>query len=127
MVTSLRVEGRLDGATNLRSWKTRILFIFEKNEIQDCVKTTVLELEKDEVKTTKNKNEEKVKRILVDIFKYHMIPHIAKMKNAKKIYDALKSLFENNNCSRKLVLRNQFCGIRMWRYDTIYTYFMKVS
>jgi hypothetical protein len=34
MVSSLRVEDRLDGATNFRSWKTMILFILDENEIQ---------------------------------------------------------------------------------------------
>jgi hypothetical protein len=43
MVSSLRVEDRLDGATNFRSWKNRILFILDENEIHNYVKEDVLE------------------------------------------------------------------------------------
>lgn len=41
MVTILRVEDILDGAANIRPWKTMILFILEENEIQDYVKKDV--------------------------------------------------------------------------------------
>jgi len=34
MVPSLRAEDMMEGATNFRSWKTRIL-VLEENEIQD--------------------------------------------------------------------------------------------
>jgi len=36
MVTTLKVD-ILDGAMNIRPWKTRILFILEDNEIDDHV------------------------------------------------------------------------------------------
>jgi hypothetical protein len=44
MVFSLRVEDMLDGATNFRSWKTKILLILDENEIQNDVKENVSEL-----------------------------------------------------------------------------------
>ena len=47
MVSSLRVEHWLDGASNFKYWKTRILFILDENEIQDyikkCLRTRICE------------------------------------------------------------------------------------
>ena len=127
MVTSLKVEDKLDGATNFTSSKTRILFILEENEIQDYVQKGVSESEDDEGKSSKKKNEAKAKRILVDSVKDHLIPHIVQMKTAKEMYDALTRLFESKNTNTKLALRYQLCGIMMSRSDSIATYFMRVS
>lgn len=77
MVTSLRFEDILYGATNFRSWKTRMLFILEENEIEYYVKTLGLKPKDDEEKYRHNKNEDKDKRILVDLVKYHFISHIS--------------------------------------------------
>jgi hypothetical protein len=44
MVLSLRVEDMLDGATNFRSWTTKILLILDENEIQNDVKENVSKL-----------------------------------------------------------------------------------
>jgi hypothetical protein len=43
MITSMRVEDRLDGADNFRSWKHKILLILEENELLDHVNQVLLE------------------------------------------------------------------------------------
>jgi hypothetical protein len=83
MSSSLRVEYRLDGATNFKYWKTRILLILDENEIQNYTKQNVLEPESVEEKAMHKKNEAKAKRILIDSVKDHSIPHFAELKNAK--------------------------------------------
>jgi hypothetical protein len=45
MSTSMRVEDRLDGADNFRSWKHRVLLILEENDILDYVMKTLPEPE----------------------------------------------------------------------------------
>ena len=40
MVFGLRVEDRLDGATNFSPWKARISLILEENELWDIVHST---------------------------------------------------------------------------------------
>ena len=42
MATGLRVEDRLDGAANFSSWKARIVFLFQENELWDIVDGTVI-------------------------------------------------------------------------------------
>ena len=65
MVSSLKVEDRLDGASNFRSWKTRILFVLEENVIHEYVKKDILEPKDDGEKAKYKKNEAKAKRILI--------------------------------------------------------------
>lgn len=127
MVTILKVEDELDGATNFKSWKTKILFIMEEKEIDDHLNRVILEPTNDEGKHTHKKNEAKTKWILVDLVKDHLIPYIVPLKIYKCMYDALVRIFENNNPNRKRELRNQLHDMKMTRSDTIATYFMKVS
>jgi len=69
---SLRLEDRLEGANNFRSWKTKILFVLEENEIQNYVKNEITEPEGEEEKSKYRKNEGKAKRILIDSVKDHL-------------------------------------------------------
>lgn len=124
MVPSLRVEDRLDGATNLRSWKTRILLVLD--EIQNYVKENVSKLESAEEKAKNNKNQEKAKRILIDSITVHLIPHVAELKFANEMYDALVGLFEVKNISVKLALRHQLHWVMMFRLDLVATYVMSL-
>ena len=57
----------------------------------------------------------------------HLIPHIAELKFAEEMYDALVGLFESKNINRKLALRNQLRCIKMTKEDTVATFFIKVS
>jgi hypothetical protein len=43
MITGMRVEDRMDGADNFRSWKHGALFIIEENELLDHVKIVLPE------------------------------------------------------------------------------------
>ena len=56
MVINLRVEDILDDVTNFGSWKTRIIFILEENEIEDYVKIVISEPKDDEEKFKYKKN-----------------------------------------------------------------------
>jgi len=92
MVTSLRIEDKLDSASNFRSWKTMILFILEENDILNHVKGEISKQEGDEEKSKYKKNEVKAKRILIDYVKDHLIPHLFEFNTAKKMHDALVGL-----------------------------------
>ena len=126
MVTTLRVEDRLDGASSFGSWKTTVLNILEENEVDDYVNRVILEPTNDKGKAKHTKNESKEKMILIDSVKDHLIPHISQLNIAKKVYDALTSLFETNNPNKKKDLRNTIGDISMMKDDTIATSFMKI-
>ena len=92
MITSVRVEDRLDGAYNFRSCKHRVLLILEENELLDHVKLVLPELEEEDAKAKYKKNEIKAKRILTDSIKDHLIPNVSELKTPKEMFDALTRL-----------------------------------
>ena len=51
-----RVEDRLDGAENFKSWKHKILLILEEKYLLNYVKEVILELEEEEAKTKYKNN-----------------------------------------------------------------------
>jgi hypothetical protein len=97
MSTSMRVEDRLDGADNFRSWKRILLLILEENELLDHIKQMLPELEEEDAKAKFRKNEVKAKRILTDSIKDHLIPNVLELKTPKEMFDALTKLYESKN------------------------------
>ena len=80
MVTSLRIEDRLDGAGNFSPWKARIVLILQDSELWDIVNNTTPNLlivpAYVVARTAFDKRDIKAKIILLDAIKYHVIPHI---------------------------------------------------
>lgn len=70
-------------------WKTRVLDILEENDLDDYVNRVILEPTYDNGKATHKRNHNKVKRILIDLVKDHLIPYISQLKIDKEVYDAL--------------------------------------
>jgi hypothetical protein len=66
MDTGMRVEDRLKGFGNFRSWKHRMQRIPDENDLLEHVTVGVPEPEEEEKKTKHNKNEKKEKRIMLD-------------------------------------------------------------
>jgi len=127
MTTNMRVEDRLDGASNFRCWKHRNLLILEENDLLIYVTVVILEPKEEDAKARHKKNQVKAKRILTDSIKDNLIPHVSKLKTPKEMFDALARLYESKNTSRKLTPRHQLRIIRIDKSDTVSTYFMRVS
>ena len=99
----------------------------EENHLQDHVKKSHSKAREVEENAKHKKNEAKAKRILIDSIKDHLIPHVAELKAAKELYDALVGLFQSDNASTKLALRHQLRSIMMSRSDSIVSYLRRVS
>jgi hypothetical protein len=127
MITSMRVEDRLDGADNFISWKHRVLLILEENELLDHVKQVLPEPEEEDAKAKFKKNEIKAKRILTDSIKDHLIPNVSELKTPKEMFDSLTILYESKNTNRKLTLRHQLRNVMMNKSETVSNYFMRIS
>ena len=63
---SMKVEDRLEGASNFIPWKSRVLLLLEENDLLQCVNEKVPEPEAEEDKPHWRKNDAKARRILVD-------------------------------------------------------------
>jgi hypothetical protein len=127
MTTSMRVEDRLEGYRNFRSWKHRLQMILYENDLLEHVTMGVLEPEEEDQKTKHKKNEKKAKRIVSDSVKDHLIPHISKLQTARKMYEALSRLYESKDISRNLTLRNQLHNMKMDNSESVTSYLMRVS
>jgi hypothetical protein len=127
MVSTLRVEDRLDGATNFRAWKARLLLLLEENDLKDYVEMVISDPNDPRELAAHKKRELKSKRVLLDSVKDHMIPHISKKKTAKHMYTALVSLYQSRNTSQRLTLSHQLRSVEMSSSDTVASYLMRIS
>jgi hypothetical protein len=127
MSTSMRVEDRLDGANNFRSWKHEVFLILEENDLLDHVMKDFPKSEDEEARAKFKKNEVKAQRILTDSIKDHLIPNVLELKTPKEMFNALTRIYESKNTSRKLTLRHQLMNMTMNKSEIVVNYFMKIS
>jgi transposase InsO family protein len=137
MATGLRVEDRLDGAANFSSWKARIVLLFQENELWDIVEgttatpvgaTPVVAIPTDPAALTAfTKKDIKAKRILFDVVKDHIIPHVSSKTYVHEMWTALKNLFQNFNENRKMVLREKLKSIKMTKSESVTCYLSRIT
>ena len=96
MVFGLRVEDRLDGATNFSPWKARISLILEENEPWDIVHSSAANLVVVPVdvvvKVAFMKRDVKARTIILDALKDHIIPHILAKTHVFQMWTSLTNL-----------------------------------
>ena len=127
MVVGLRVEDRLEGVSNFRSWKSRMLMLLNEHDLKDHILRDIPEPEAARDKTKHKKNEVVAMRIIMDSVRDHLVPIISNQDSAKKMYEALRNLFENENPSRIIALKDQLRQCKFNRDDSISTFFVKLS
>jgi hypothetical protein len=66
--------------------------------------------------------EAKAQRIILDGVKDHLIPHLAKKKTTKEMWDALKNLFEVKNENRKMALKSKMHDTKMGKEESVSSY-----
>jgi hypothetical protein len=82
----LRVEDRLDGASNICPWRKRISLVLELGEGKATTPVDPVQL------VAHAKKDVKARRILVDGVKDHIIPHLSGKKTTRKMWEALVKL-----------------------------------
>jgi hypothetical protein len=101
MATDLRVEDRLDGATNFGAWKERMILLLQENELWDIVENTathpVVVPTDGTLLATYTKKSIKAKRIILDAIKDHLIPHLTGKTNAYEMWESLTKLYQSTN------------------------------
>ena len=107
MVVGLRVEDRLEGISNFRSWKSRMLMLLNEQDLKDHILKDIPEPEATRDKTKHMKNEAVAMRIIMDSVRDHLVPIISNKDSAKKMHEALRNLVENENPSRIIALKDQ--------------------
>jgi hypothetical protein len=125
--TPLRVEDRLDGASNFLSWKARVTLALKEYDLWELVDKVVAPPTDLTTLEAHKKKEIKAERVLLDSVKDHLIPHLSEKKMTKEMFDALVGLFQSTNMNRKMVLRNKLRSVQMSRSDNVTNYFMRIT
>ena len=75
--------------------------------------------EGDEAKALHMKNLVKVKKIIVDSIKDHLIPKVSSLKTPEEMFDSLTKLFEGKNINQKITLRKQLKNMKIQNAETM--------
>ena len=105
MTTNTKLDEKLEGANNFRAWKYRLMLVLEQNDLEGFIETYIPKPEEAEAKAKHKKSLVKVKRIIADSIKDHLIHHVSYLKAPKNMFDALSRLYEGNNINRNMTLR----------------------
>ena len=96
----LRTEDRLDGAANFVSWKSQILLVLRENELwEEVVRNTTANPVTIPPSTDAallaafNKKDIKAIRIILDVVKDQVIPHILAKDHPHEMWSALSGLW----------------------------------
>jgi hypothetical protein len=125
--SSLRVEYRLDGASNFLSWKERVTLALKEYELWELVKKVVVPPTDPQDLAVHQKKEIKFERVILYSMKDHLIYYLSDKKMAKDMFDALVGLFHSTNINRKMVLRNKLISMHMSISNNITSYFMRIT
>ena len=112
---NMKVEDRLEGASNFIPWKSRVLLLVEENDLLQYVKAKVPEPEGEEDKPRWRKDDAKVRRILVDSVRDHLVPQISEKTTARRMFKTIKNLLEHISINVTLTLRNQLLNMKMMK------------
>jgi hypothetical protein len=131
MATGLRWEDRLEGAGNFSPWKVIIILLFQENEPWDIVESTATKLIQVPANAVAfaafNKNDVKVKRIILDAIKYHVVPHVSSKGHAYQMWDALTHMYQSTNENKKMVLREKMKSIWMAKSEGVTSYLTQIT
>ena len=126
-MNGLRDQDRLDEAFNFVIWKARILAILDKPRIEDyALKTVAVPVDPD----ANEKYEEamaKVKCMILDGVKDHVIPHIAKKNTAREMWQMLTTLYQSSFVQRKMLLENQLRSYQMQKGKEIDHFLLRLQ
>ena len=133
MVSGLRVEDRLEGASNFCPWKVRIVFLLMENELWDVVNNTTAH--PIQIPTQVNivahtaflKKDIKAKHTILDAVKDHVIPQIPEKARAFEMWEALINLYQSSNANMKMVLREKLRNIQMAKGESVIAFLTQLK
>ena len=134
MAIGLRLEDKLEKTSNFIPWKSRIVLIMHKKKLWDeVVNNTQVKLvhipATTYVATSEafNKKDINVKRIILDVVKDHVIPHVTGRNRTYQMWNSLTDMYRNSNENRKIILRETLKGIKMEKYENVTSYLTRIT
>lgn len=96
-MTSLRFEDRLEGAYNVSPWKERIVLVLMEKNLWEFAKVWVTPPTNATTLVAHSLKDVKSRRMIVDVVKDFVIPHILGNKSGHEMWTALMSLYRTDN------------------------------
>lgn len=127
MSTSLRVEDKLDGASNFSPWKEQIMLILEVNDLLDLTKPIVTPPTVATQLAEHNKKDAKARILILDAVRDHIILQLSGKKSTKEMWEALTKLYQSDNHNKKMVMRDKLRVTKMFRIDIVATYLTRIT
>ena len=88
MAFCIRFEDQLEGVSNYLQWKVRISTVLRENKLWPHVSIVVTVPSSDPIALDLHEvKEARAQRIILDIVKDHLIPHLAEKTTAKEMWD----------------------------------------
>jgi hypothetical protein len=107
----------LVGVGNWSPWKDGIVFILEEGELWDIVESLVAPPTDAFLLHRFMKRNIKAKRNILDVVKYHIIPHVYGKDFTFHMWQSLCSLYQIPNQNQKMVLQEKLRGTKMTKTD----------
>ena len=126
MVNHVRIEDRLEGASNFSSWKIRLLIVLREMELEKYIESN-LPMPKNESEKVTWKRHNKAMKIIIDSVKDHILLSIANLQTAFEMFSSIQNTFEINNTSRLLTLKQDLLYIKMKNGESITSYFLRIT
>jgi hypothetical protein len=123
----LTFEDRLEGASNFSPWRERIGFLLEEQGLWEFVEGIAILPADPTQQPAHLKRDVKARRIIIDGVKDHIIPHLSRKKTTKDMWEALVKLYQSDNQSRKMLLREKLRSTKMARGESVVTYLTKFT
>ena len=127
MTNHVRLEDRLEEATNFSLRKTRVMIILREMELEEYVETNKVIPNNVQEKTTRKRHNNKAMKIIIDSVKDHILPSISNLNTTFEMFSKIKDTFEINNTSRLLTLKHNLLYIKMNNGESITSYFLRIS
>jgi hypothetical protein len=123
----LRFEDRLEGASNFSPWRERIGLLLEEQGLWEFVEGTSVLPTNLAQQPPHLRGDVKARRIIIDGVKDHIIHHLSGKKTAKDMWEALVKLYQSDNQSRKMLLKEKLKSTKMARVKSVVTYLTKFT
>lgn len=118
-------EEKLVDASNFFPWKARLDITIEEHDVLEYVAEPI-ENSNAAITARCKKGKVKAKKIILDSLGDHLITYVSNLKKDKEMYDKLIGMYQVNNLSQILALKNQLKDVKINKGESIQAYFMRI-
>lgn len=117
----LRLKYALEGSSSYVAWKDHMEVGLEDNGLKEFIDNDIPKLATSDATNLEEwkKCVAKVKRIILEGVRCHIVSNIHKKENSYAMLQALTYMFQNSSDHRKLELKDKLRNIKMKKKETI--------